>query len=73
MTNGMLPNRSMIKMTDLANAVREKGILSLGEAVQVMDMAPATIYLYARAMRDVFDDIIFKKGYFYYIKPDDTK
>lgn len=53
-----------IRLNQMAKIIREKKAVSFGELCLIMDMAPSTLYNYARMLRNVFLDIKFEGGVF---------
>ncbi|MCJ7506038.1 hypothetical protein MUP05_06170 [Candidatus Bathyarchaeota archaeon] len=56
----------MARLNQMARIIREKAV-PLGELCLQMNLAPATMYQYARAMKNVFLDIKFENGVFIHI------
>lgn len=57
----------MARLNQMARIIREKKAVPLGELCLQMNLAPATMYQYARAMKNVFLDIKFENGVFIHI------
>ena len=54
----------MARLNRIAQIVREKKAVPIGELCLQMNMAPSTMYQYARIMRNVFLDIKLENGIF---------
>jgi predicted DNA-binding transcriptional regulator YafY len=54
----------MVRMNQMARIIREKKAVPFGELCMMMNLAPATMYQYARLMKNVFLDIKFENGVF---------
>jgi len=53
-----------IRLNQMARIVREKRAVTMAELCMTMDLAPSTLYNYARLMKDIFLDIKFENGVF---------
>jgi len=53
-----------VRLNQMAKIIREKRVVSFGELCLIMDLAPSTVYNYARMLRNVFLDIKFEDGVF---------
>ena len=53
------------RLNQMASIIREKKAVPLGELCMQMNLAPATIYQYARLLKNVFLDIKFEDGVFF--------
>lgn len=54
----------MARLNQMARLIREKKAVPMGELCMVMNLAPATMYQYARLMKNVYLDIKFENGIF---------
>jgi len=54
----------MARLNQMARIIREKKAVPMGELCMMMNLAPATVYQYARLMKNVFLDIKFENGIF---------
>jgi len=52
------------RLNQMARIIRENRAVPIGELCMQMNLAPSTIYQYARLMRNVFFDIKFENGVF---------
>jgi hypothetical protein len=48
----------------MARIIREKRAVPIGELCMQLNLAPSTVYQYARLMRNVYFDIKFENGVF---------
>lgn len=53
-----------VRLNQMAKIIREKRAVPFGELCLIMDLAPSTVYNYARMLRNVFLDIKFEDGVF---------
>lgn len=58
------------RLNQMAEIIREKKAVPMGELCLIMNLAPATMYQYARLMKNVFLDIKFENGIFESIQLD---
>jgi len=49
----------------MAGIIREKKAVPMGELCIILNLAPSTVYQYARLMKNVYFDIKFENGTFY--------
>jgi predicted DNA-binding transcriptional regulator YafY len=54
----------MSRLNQMARIIREKKAVPMGELCMQMNLAPSTIYQYARLMKNVFLDITFENSVF---------
>jgi len=54
----------MARLNQMARLIREKKAVPIGELCLQMNLAPSTVYQYARLMKNVFLDIKFENGVF---------
>ena len=54
----------MARLNQMARIIREKRAVPMGELCMMMNLAPATVYQYARLMKNVFLDIKLENGIF---------
>lgn len=54
----------MARLNQMARLIREKRAVPIGELCLQMNLAPSTVYQYARLMKNVFLDIKFENGVF---------
>jgi len=54
----------MARLNQMVRIIREKKAVPMGELCMQMNLAPSTVYQYARLMRNVFFDIKFENGMF---------
>jgi predicted DNA-binding transcriptional regulator YafY len=52
------------RLNQMARIIREKKAVPMGELCLMMNLAPATIYQYARLLKNVYLDIKFENGVF---------
>jgi len=52
------------RLNQMARIIREKKAVPFGELCLIMNLAPATLYQYARLMKNVYLDIKFENGVF---------
>jgi len=54
----------MSPLNQMARIIREKKAVPMGELCMQLNLAPSTIYQYARVMKNVYFDIKFENGMF---------
>jgi len=54
----------MARLNQMARIIRERKAVPFGELCMMMNLAPATMYQYARLMKNVYLDIKFENGVF---------
>jgi predicted DNA-binding transcriptional regulator YafY len=58
------------RLNQMARIIREKKAVPMGELCLIMNLAPATIYQYARLLKNVYLDIRFENGVFQSVQLD---
>ena len=61
-------NSIAVRLNRMARIIREKKAVPFGEMCLQLDLAPSTVYQYARIMKNVYLDIRFEDGLFYTIQ-----
>ena len=61
-------NSIAVRLNRMARIIREKKAVPFGEMCLHLDLAPSTVYQYARLMKNVYLDIRFEDGLFYTIQ-----
>jgi len=64
MRAGLMKTNVMARLNQMARLIREKKAVPIGELCLQMNLAPSTVYQYARLMKNVFLDIKFENGVF---------
>ena len=63
----MRVNSIAVRLNRMARIIREKKAVPFGEMCLHLDLAPSTVYQYARLLKNVYLDIKFEDGVFYTI------
>jgi len=54
----------MARLNKMAEIIRERRIVAFGEFCANLQIAPSTMYGYIRALKNMYVDIAYEKGFF---------